>query len=334
MRSCLALPALLLAVVIAGTAPARGQAPQPQPGPRALAADPLASVPETIELAAGGPVLVPDERLAVEAEEIVLARAAVRTTLVVRNTSAEPLTRYVSWPLPDIDMSAVGEGVVVLPAADPGNFASAVVTVDGAAVPLAIEQRAAAFGRDITALLETAAVPLNPLAPGVEEALRGLAPDRLAELEERGIVTRDDERIVPAWTLRTTAFWRQTFEPAKALTIGLAYAPVTASGLWSPESLGALKEAYCIDRGFEEAIAARLAKSGHGLVVHRLTYAVAGHPGWWTSVQRHRLAIEKSGFETLIATCVGDLRTVGPTLLETVRRDFKPGDDIRVLWVN
>ena len=334
MRSCLALPALLLAVVIAGTAPARGQAPQPQPGPRALATDPLASVPETIELAAGGPVLVPDERLAVEAEEIVLARAAVRTTLVVRNTSAEPLTRYVSWPLPDIDMSAVGEGVVVLPAADPGNFASAVVTVDGAAVPLAIEQRAAAFGRDITALLETAAVPLNPLAPGVEEALRGLAPDRLAEIEERGIVTRDDERIVPAWTLRTTAFWRQTFEPAKALTIGLAYAPVTASGLWSPESVDALKSAYCIDRGLEEAIAARLAKSGHGLVVHRLTYAMAGHPGWWTSVQRHRLAIEKSGFETLIATCVGDLRAVGPTLLETVRRDFKPGDDIRVLWVN
>lgn len=334
MRSCLALPALLLAAVLVAAAPAGGQVPQPQPGPRALAADPLASVPETIELAAGGLVLVPDERLAVEAEEIVLGRAAVRATLVVRNTSAEPLTRYVSWLLPDIDMSVIGEDVVVLPGAGPANFANAVATVDGVPVQLVIEQHTSAFGRDVTALLEAAAVPLNPLAPDIEEKLRRVATERLAELEERGVVTRDDDRVVPAWTLRTTAFWRQTFEPAKVLTIELAYAPVTASGLWSRDSLAALKEAYCIDRGTEEAIAARLAKSGRGLVMHRLTYAMAGHPGWWTAVPRQRLAIEKSGFETLIATCIADLRSVGPTLLETVRRDFRPGDDIRVLFVH
>ena len=43
--------------------------------------------------------------------------------------------------------------------------------------------------------------------------------------------------------------------------------------------------------------------------------------------------LEKSGFETLIATCWKDLRAAGPTLLETIRRDFKSEEDVRVLLV-
>ena len=334
MRHRIALPALLIALLLATSMPSLAQAPPAQGEARGAADERLAAGPETIELAAGGPVLVPDERIAIDAEEIVLGRAAVRTTMVVRNTSAEPLVRHISWLLPEIDMSSVGDGVVVLPAADPRNFVSAVVTVDGLPVPLGIEQRSRAYGRDITALLEAAGVPLNPLAPGVEDALRRLAPEQLAEMEERGITSREDERIVPGWSLHTTAYWRQTFEPGKPITIGLAYVPVTASGLWSKDRLEALKDAYCIDRGMEDAIAARISKSGRGLVMHRLTYAMAGHPGWWTALPQQRLAIEKSGFETLIATCVSDLRPVGPTLLEAVRGDFRPSDDIRVLFVN
>lgn len=328
MRTLVALPALLLALALVEAPPLRAQGDPPEP------ADAVAAAADTVEVPAGGLVFVPDDRLAIQAQEVVLGRSAVRVTYVVRNAAEEPITRIVTWPLPEIDMSAIGDDVVVLPGPDALNFSAATVTVDGAAAPLGFEQRAWAFGRDITDLLKVAGVPLNPVAAGIEEVLRRVPAETLADLEERGAVSRDEERIVPNWAVGTTAFWRQTFEPGKALTIGLAYAPVTASGIWAPESLAALKETYCIDRDLEAAIAARLAKSGRGLVTHRLTFATTGSSGGWSSIPNFRLAIEKSGFETLIAACWRDLRVVGPTLLESIRRDFKPDDDIRVLFIN
>jgi len=36
----------------------------------------------------------------------------------------------------------------------------------------------------------------------------------------------------------------------------------------------------------------------------------------------------------LVATCMADLKPIGPTLLEVVVRDFRPKDDIRVLFIN
>lgn len=328
MRILVALPALMLALLVAQASPLRAQSQQQAP------TEPLAAIPDTVELPAGGLFFVPDDRIAVEAQEVVLGRTVVRTTYVVRNPSADAISRIVSWPLPEIDMNVVGDGVVVLPGADTLNYSAATVVVDGAAVPLEFEQRAWAFNRDITDVLKASGVPLNPMVVGIEEVMRRLPAEALAELEERGAVHQDDDRIVPNWAVRTTAFWSQTFEPGKALTIGLAYAPVTASGVWGAESLGTLKEAYCIDSDLEAAVAARRTKSGRGLVTHRLTFTMAGNSGWWAAIPSFRLALEKSGFETLIAVCWRDLRIVGPTLLESIRRDFKPGDDIRVLFIN
>jgi hypothetical protein len=328
MRTLLALPALTLALLFAQASPPRAQSQNQEQ------ADAPAAAPDTVELPAGGLVFVPDDRIAVEAQEVVLGRSGVRTTYVVRNTSTEAFSRIVTWPLPEIDMNALGEDVVALPGADPLNFSGAAVSVDGATVPLSFEQRASAFNRDVTDLLKWAGVPLNPLSAGMEDALRRVTPELLAELEERGAVNREDERIVPNWAVRTTAFWRQIFVPGKALTTGLSYAPITASGVWGPESLASLKETYCVDRDLEAAAAARQTKSGRSLVTHRLTFTMAGNSGWPTVIPSFRLAIEKPGFETLIAVCWRDMRVVGPTLIEAVRRDFKPGDDIRMLFIN
>lgn len=325
MRTSVALPALMVALLVAqGALPsARSQ--------DARASNSAAS--ETIELPAGGLVFVPDERIVVEAQDVVLGRSGVGTTYIVKNASPDVISRIVSWPLPEIDMNSIGEDVVVLPGSDPVNFSAAKITVEGAAVALGFEQRASAFGRDITDLLKAAAVPLNPLSPGAEDALQRATAETLADLEERGAVNRDDDRIVPNWLMRTTAFWRQDFAPGKTITIGLAYAPVTASSVWGPGSLAALKETYCIDRQMQAAVAERLAKSGRGLIAHALTFSMAGNSGWSSAIPSFRLALEKSGLETSVAVCWPDLRVVGPTLIESRRRDFKPGDDIRVLFI-
>lgn len=289
---------------------------------------------DTIELPAGGLLFVPDERIVVEAQEIVLARDAVKSTYALRNRSTEPLTRMLAWPLPEIDMNVLGEDVVVLAGSDPRNFAAVAVSLDGVAVPIAFEQRAWAFARDVTALLEAGGVALNPKAGGVEEQLAALPPERVGELEERGVVHREDDRLLPGWAVKTTAYWRQTFEPDKLLTLGVAYVPVTGSGLWAPDKLADMKQAYCIDSALEAEIARRAASTGRGLVLHRLTYSMANSPGWFAPIANFRLVIEKTGVETLVATCEAGLKPIGPTLLEGVTRDFRPKEDIRVLFIN
>lgn len=289
---------------------------------------------DTVELPAGDLVFVPDDRIVVEAQEIVLGRDAVRATYAVRNRSPEPLTRMMAWPLPEIDTNTLGEGVVVLASGDARNFAAGTVTLDGAQVSLDFEQRATAFARDVTGLLEGGRVALNPRAGSVAEQLVGLSLERVGELEERGVVYRDNNRLVPAWAVKTTAFWRQIFEPDKPMTFGLSYGPVTASGLWGPASLAELKSTYCIDGDLAAAISARAASSGRGLVMHRLTHSVSNSPGWSTAIANFRVVIEKTSAETLVASCLPDLKPIGPTLLEAVVRDFKPKDDIRVLFIN
>ncbi len=68
--------------------------------------------------------------------------------------------------------------------------------------------------------------------------------------------------------------------------------------------------------------------------MHRLTHSIANSPGWWAPIANVRLVIEKTSVETLVATCVKDLKPIGPTLLEGLVREFRPKDDIRVLFIN
>lgn len=294
----------------------------------------LATASDTLELPAGGLVFVPHEQVAVEAEEIVLARDSVRTTYAVRNRGTDPITLALAWPLPEIDMNAIGDDVAVLADGDPINFSGVTVVLDGMPVSLGFEQRASAFHRDITAILEQSGVILNPMAGVVAAQLAKLPAAVLAELEVRGAIRREDERVLPNWATKTTAFWSQTFEPAKLMTFGLTYVPVTASGLWQAEQLAELRETYCIDAALEAAIAARAGGSGRGLFTHQLTYTMANNPGWWAPTANFRLVIEKTSSQTLVATCVKGLKPIGPTLLEWVTRDFRPKDDVRVLFIN
>jgi len=317
---------LLLSVTLlwpfdAGAQETRGSGADDSPGDR-------------LELAAGGLVLIPDERLSVESEEIVLAQGRTRIAYTIRNRTESRFTRIIAWPLPEIDMNAIGDGRIALPDTVLRNFVRAGATVDGAHVVLQFEARASAFARDLTALLQESGIPLHPMAPGLETMLKALPAARLGELEERGAILRDEDRVFPNWTLNATAFWRQTFEPGKAIAVVFTYQPIVGGGPWRPQMLDALRRTYCIDKKLEAEIASRLAKSRKGVGTRRLTYAVGNEPGWWGAVPDVRLAIEKPHFDTLVATCWPNLRPAGPTLLVSKPREFKPDDDIRVLFID
>ncbi|MBS0241989.1 MAG: DUF4424 family protein [Proteobacteria bacterium] len=287
---------------------------------------------ESTEIAGSGLVFVADERIAIEALDVALSRASVRATYLLRNTSTETLARVVTWPLPELDGASIGDDTVLLAQPDATNFVGGTIAVDGRDVAIGFEQRAVAFGRDVTALLEAAGLSLNPKGRRVEERLADLPPDRLADLEERGIIRRDDDHFVANWTARTIGFWRQVFEPGKVVTITLSFVPIAATGPWRAESLDGLRDSYCIGKATEDAIAARLAAATKGVVQHRLTFVPGAAGG--KSVPSFRLAIEKSQVETIAATCRDGMKIVGPTLLEWTGRDVNIADEIRALFLD
>ncbi|MEZ5856345.1 MAG: DUF4424 family protein [Hyphomicrobiaceae bacterium] len=294
------------------------------------------ALPATAETAtmvpAGGLLLIADERLVVEAQEVILGRESVKATYAVRNTSSEAVVRIVSWRLPEIDANALGDEVVQLASPDPKNFAAAGVAVDGVNVSLAFEQRAIAFGRDVTALLEAQALPLNPIVSGVEGRLLALPPEQKSAFEERGIVRSEPPRAFANWSVHTTGFWRQTFPPGKLVTMSLAYRPMTGVRAWTSHSLQDLRQSYCIDQAKAAEIAAKAARSGK-LTAYQLTYVVTNEPGWWTAIPKFRLAIERTDLDTITATCQKGFRNVGPTLVESIAEGWQPIDDIRVLFI-
>jgi hypothetical protein len=221
--------------------------------------------------------------------------------------------------------------VLVLPKPDPVNFIGATYTIDGVAAVPRFEQRALAFGLDVTADLVAAGVPLFPFAPGMAERLRRLPDAHRADFAERGIVRLDDDKVLPGWTLKTTAYWRQTFAPAKSVVIALTYQPVAARMATDSAVIESLKRSHCLDAAAEAVLSRR--PQGGGPPLRALTYALTAGSSWAGPAASFRLLVRKPASDVLVATCRKGLKPIGPTVLEWTARDFYPDDDVAVVFI-
>lgn len=195
------------------------------------------------------------------------------------------------------------------------------------------QQRAQAIGLDITQDLIAAGIPLLPSGGGAMPALQSLPPLQRSELAVRGIVRLEDDRVQPAWSLRTSVFWRQAFAPRRATTLVLSYRPMTGRGRLDIAALEALRTSHCLDAATETALAKRAASQAGGVPAFWLTYAIGSPTGGSTPVDRFRLRISKPGPDALVATCFADLKVIGPTVLEGRTDRFVPDRDVAVLIV-
>ena len=287
----------------------------------------------TRELAAGGLVLAPDAALAIAVYEVTLARDEIRAVYRIVNPGADARTIYVTFPLPDLDMAAIGDQVVTLPKSDPQNYVGANVTSDGAAVALRIEQRAQALGLDVTQDLAAAGIPLFPLGTAASRRLQRLPEATRSDFIERGVLRFEDGRVHAAWTLKTTAFWRQVFAPASTTTVELAYAPVPAQAALTPSVIEGLRRSHCIEPDIEAAIASKATALASGAPLLWLSYQLTSGVTWPAPAASFRLLVRKPTADSIIATCRKGFKAVGPTVLEWTAKDFYPDDDVAVLFV-
>lgn len=286
------------------------------------------------EIAAGGLMFVNDPALVIMSQEVQISSERIKVIYGVRNTATVARTVLIVFPLPDLNMAAIGEQHVDVAGDEPANFVAADATADGAPVPLEISQRALALTLDVTQILQDLKLPLFPLAKGTGELLTNLAPIAKLDLQQRGIVRLDDGTAAANWTLKSTAHWRQTFQPGQLLSMTISYRPIAARARFDAALIDQLRSSHCIDATVEAAMTRLVASRGGKVLFRWLSYALTAGSDTTGTIGSFRLLIAKPEINAVVATCRRDLRTTGPTTLEWSATNFEPDEDLHVLFVH
>lgn len=303
----------------------------------ALAA-PAAANDSTAEHAAGGLVLTRTADIDMVSEDLFISADEVRVRYVFRNRAPREMRTIVAFPMPDRDLREERE----MDVAYPSDFET---RVDGRRVAMKVERRALLGGVDRTALL--AGLGLSPDAGS--EALDRLKPADKARLLKLGLAEADEydagrgweRHLAPAWTVRESWFWEQTFPTGRDLAVEHRYRPGTGGsvdaaladpGFRATAEGRALIRDHCVDSAFLAGLD-RLARRGGATPEQRIGYILATGANWRSPIGNFRLVVDKGAPANLVSFCGEGVRKLSPTRFEMRRKDWRPDRDLRILIV-
>lgn len=304
----------------------------------ALAAPALAN-DSTAEHAAGGLVLTRSAAIDMVSEDLFVSADEVRVRYVFRNRSRRDVRTIVAFPMPDRDLAEAHFSDV----AYPQDFRTA---VDGRPVTMAVERGARLGGTDRTAAL--AKFGLRPDAEG--EALDALPAAQRDALVKLGLADIDEydggrgweKHLVPAWTVKETWHWEQIFPAGRDLVVEHRYTPGTGGSVGtalaipgfraSPEGRRMIAD-YCIDAAFLAGVDRLARRAGSTVPEQRIGYVLTTGANWRSPIGRFRLVVDKGAAQNLVSFCGEGVRKISPTQFETVRTNWRPDQDLKVLIV-
>lgn len=287
-------------------------------------------------------------------EDLRIGLEAVRVDYVFRNVSAAPLETLVAFPLPDLDLSQGDTGPNWNFPERGDDFLGFRLWIDGAELRPELERRAVFQGRDVTA--EVAAAGALGLVPwrreGYDELVAALPPGAAERLRRAGLLAEGEYDDTPQWTLRTKYWWRQSFPVGRDVAVRHVYKPfvglaligrastVDASGpvgrLVGEDAPGGSDagDRYCLDAGTRRALAAAEAREpGNPMpfMAAEVAYILTTARNWRGPIGRFRLTVDKGAAANILSLCWDGLKKTGPTTFESVKADFVPDRDIRLL---
>jgi hypothetical protein len=295
-----------------------------------LAAMPALGDDGVASLAAGGIVFTAGTPVQMRTEDLYVSPKKVRVRFEFFNPTQHDVRTVVAFPLPDIEWDpAVGYGPMVH---DPVNFVGFNVSVNGAFQAFQSEQRAIFKGRDITALVAAARLPVNAVRAG-ERAIdfgssgkaRPIAPDKKAKLIKLGILEDDTE--YPNWTTRTRFYWTQIFPAGKTIVIEHEYQPVTGGwntsrGLFDDPQLAKM---FCGTPMLAQAATLK----GAAYETH---YILETAKTWNGPIGRFHLTLDKLKPGNVLSLCWdGALTKASPTTFTFDAHDYVPTRDIAMV---
>ncbi len=296
-------------------------------------------------LGMGGVVLTQNADIRMASEDLSLSPKAVAVRYEFVNDSDRDIDTIVAFPLPDIDLWEYSESPVGTIVDKSPNFVGFVLTVDGKRVEATPEEHAILNGRDVTAAVRAAGLPVNFAGTDLFDRLTKLKPALRASLSRQGLVELEDADAHAKWTATTKFWWRQHFPAHKTVVIEHRYQPVTGQFFFVPESLTASDpsdrrnaQAYCIDPATRAAIKAKLAASklpGNAEAMlngYETDFVLKTANNWKGPIGHFHLTVDKLKPDNIVSLCWdGALKKTGPTVFEAARDNFAPAHDIKLL---
>lgn len=305
----------------------------------AIAAPALAN-DSTAELAAGGLVLTRTDAIEMASEDLFVSQDEVRVRYRFVNTSGKDVTTRVAFPMPDIGGEDFLHRDTAIPDREaPANILDFSTLVDGQPVKMEVEQKAVVNGVDHSAWLTRRGIPLGVHLAGVDAKLAALSRADKAEAEKLGLVTPDE--LQPAWILKTTFHWEQTFPPGRPLAVEHRYRPaaggsvgtmVGAPGFAGYPEWAETRDRYCIDTAFIAAVGRVKGKAEYPPFTEtRIAYVLKTGGNWAKPIGDFRMVIDKGDPKNLVSFCASDVRKISPTRFEVRKTNWTPPRDLDVL---
>jgi hypothetical protein len=314
-----------------------------------LAALVLASAPALADdssaaLAAGGLVFTKQADIRMASEDLRLSPKEVRVRYAFVNDGKNDVETVVAFPLPDIDVrefwyEPLGTTLDAAP-----NFMGFALTVDGKKIEAKADERAVLNGRDVTAQIRAAGLPVNVVGGAMVKTLDRLSPEQRKALIAQNVLEGEGEDIHPHWIARTSFWWHQVFPAGKTVVIEHRYQPVTGQSFFGDVSLNYKEEgannrkAFCIDAATRAAIEAKIAKldrngpNGAYLQAYTTEFVLRTANNWKGPIGHFRLTLDKLRPDNLMSLCWdGALKKTGATTFEATREGFAPQRDIKLL---
>ena len=310
----------------------------------AVIAAPVVANDSTAAMGAGGLVLQRTDGISMLSEDLYVSAREVRVKYRFLNHTSEPIETIVAFPMPDITASEGSMGGDL----ESDRIVPFITWVDDYAVHSSVELKAMVGERDVSALLTALNVPLSPAREATRAALDALDEAGLQQLAAEGLVTvenytggdgRPERWITPNWTLKTTHYWTQYFEPGREVRIEHLYAPAIGGSAGSivsdreldiSEAVADYASRYCTDEAFLAA-AARKRAEGLYLAETWVNYVLITGANWSGPIRDFRMVVDKGSEDHLVSFCGEGVRKIGPTQFEVRHQNWTPTRDLEVL---
>lgn len=298
-------------------------------------------------LGAGGLEFTMTDAVVMEKEDLYLSPELVKVNYIFRNVTSAPVDLRVAFPLPRLDMRVVhGCADVGIPHPDEENFVRFATQVNGRPVRMEMQTKAYVGDRDITPLLKEMNVPAAELGSGLIDSLSRLSATDKHRLTEAGALDQQEYCSggpQPVWSAEVIYHWQQRFEPGAATRISHRYSPAVGSffispydKLFGPPDRMSPRDPdltqFCVDEGTWRAIQKK-APSGREVVGRNLEYILQSARSWKGPIRDFTLTIDKLDPQAIVSLCASGIKKTGPTRFEIKKRDFRPDDDLNVLFV-
>lgn len=289
-----------------------------------LSAPALANDTEA-SIGVGGLVFQASTSVEMLSEELFVSQDQIVVDYRFRNTANADTTALVAFPLPEIKFDPDAS-------TDSGDFLNFSTLVDNVPVKMDVERKAILRGRDETATLQRHSVPLDPFP--ASEFLHDAGEALLSKLQELALVDYDGN---PAWSLKTTYFWEQTFPKGKEVAIEHRYRPLAGgsvmTGIGMPVNNRDFYDRFCVDKTFLRAasIASKGRPISESFTETNIEYILTTGANWLGPIRKFRLVVDKGQEDSLVSFCGDGVRKISPTQFEMATSNFTPRRDLAVL---